>query len=140
MARRRRRSSSRRSTSRRAGSGGSFGRGFVPPGTLMAVAATAGGFFLAEKGIEQLADRLPDSLKTGYGPAAVKAGLGVLAYIGLRKVNRPLAAGLAIGAMTSGAVDAVRRSGLAGLSSSDYMMPIGGSSYPGAVQYSSLVA
>lgn len=137
---RRRRSSSRRSTSRRAGSGGAFGRGFVPPGTLTAVAATAGGFIGAETILEKMADKLPDALKQNYGPAIFKAGVGVLAYVALRRVNRPLAAGLAIGAMTSGVVSAVRQSGLAGLGA--YMLPpaVGGSTYPGAVNYGALAA
>lgn len=101
MARRRRSSapSRRRSRSRSRSSPG----GFISSGTLMAVAGTAGGFIAANV----LPDRLPlpDALKTGYGRIGAKVGIGILARMLLKGRNATLGNSLAVGAMTSAALD-----------------------------------
>lgn len=90
----------------RRGFGGSR-RGFalVPRGVLPVAATAAAGFI----GVQLAMSRLPyvSTLAPGLPKAAAKAGVGIGAYMLMRRVSPTLSRGLLIGALTSAVLDAI---------------------------------
>lgn len=97
-----------------------MGRGFVPAGTLTALAGATGGFLVPNLAIDRLSF-LPVALRSGYGRIAAKAGLGIALGILARKfAGKNIAAGVLIGGLLSPALDVVnmflaKSGGMAGL-------------------------